>query len=223
MVSEPCPSIAETTYLGSPAVSDGANTLRAVLAFQMLDSGLHHRVLRLGRVLRLPRVKVEALGAVQRQRIAVEGVDNNRRVPIGGELVRDELAVLPDADDVGDDQNGDVLVRLVRRWRGEVCIDLAVDLDGFSMALATASPLAQDPRQRGETASRSTYSWRTPMVQHCAGGCDAMSNGMSWFWVERSQSLSTSTAVWTWQRRGMMRELLEGRRTAVAGFVCSAR
>lgn len=57
-----------------------------------------------------PLHEVEAFGHGHGNGVAVEDVDNNGVVTVGGELVGHELGVLPDAEDVGDVEEGDTIV-----------------------------------------------------------------------------------------------------------------
>lgn len=119
--------------LGAEAVADGAELRHAPLLPQPLDGQLDDGVDGRRRVrvvargaLRQPLHQVEALRRVQRHRVPVEHVDDQRLVPVRRELVRDQLAVLPDPYDVRDDEDPRVLVCGVgRRRRGEVGVVLA--------------------------------------------------------------------------------------------------
>lgn len=62
-------------------------------------------------------------GAVEGQRIAVESVDNQGVVAVGGELVFHEMAVLPDAENVWGVEERHIMF-LGRRWSDVVSIPL---------------------------------------------------------------------------------------------------
>lgn len=115
-----------------------------MLVLQVLDGVNDNRVdLLLGvRVLAVaalsePLEDVEALGARQGQLVAVKEVDNQGGVAIGSELVGEQLAVVPDAKDVGDKENTGVLVSLVGGGLGKVALVFASD--GDLLALGGAS------------------------------------------------------------------------------------
>lgn len=63
------------------------------------------------RALLEPGEELEALGWVQGDRVAIEQVDDQSQVAVGGELVSHKLAVLPDANDVWEVEDCGVLVR----------------------------------------------------------------------------------------------------------------
>lgn len=130
---------ATTTHLSTKAVPHGAELLDALLLLQVLDRRLGDGVdgrgrvgVVAGRAPRHPLHEVEVAGAVQRDRVPVEQVDDQRRVPVGCELVGDQLAVLPDPDHVRQDQDRRpvVLRRRVRLRCREVRVPLAADFEG---------------------------------------------------------------------------------------------
>lgn len=51
-----------------------------------------------------PLHDVETLRAVQGKRVTVEDINDDGVVAVGGEVVGHQLAVLPDADNIGDVQ-----------------------------------------------------------------------------------------------------------------------
>lgn len=67
-----------------------------------------------------PALEIEVAGTVDRERIAVELVNEDSIVTIGRKLVRDQLGVLPDADDVGKENDGTLLVDVLSRWLCDV-------------------------------------------------------------------------------------------------------
>jgi hypothetical protein len=114
-----------------------------MLLLQRFDSGLDDWVDGLlgVRILavaagREPLHEVEVGRAIQREGIAVEHVDDQRQVAVGGELVSNQLAVDPDADDIGDEQDGGIFVRLLGGWRSKIAIPFAGDLDRLAGRLA---------------------------------------------------------------------------------------
>jgi hypothetical protein len=54
--------------------------------------------------MRYPLLKVEIRGTIQRYGIAIEQVWHQRVVAVSSKLIREELAVLPDPDDVRQEQ-----------------------------------------------------------------------------------------------------------------------
>jgi hypothetical protein len=93
------------------------------------------RVLAVGALVE-PLHDVNIAQAVHGDRVAVEEVGHQGQVAVGGELIGDQLAVLPDAEDVRQVEDGRVLVRLALRRSSEVGIVLA-DLDGLAAGLAS--------------------------------------------------------------------------------------
>lgn len=92
------------------------------------------RVLAVGS-LRQPLHKVKVVGAVEREGVAVEDVNDQGIVAVGGELVGHQLAVLPDANDVWNVQQSGAVMLLVALGLGDVGIVLA-DLDDGAGGLA---------------------------------------------------------------------------------------
>lgn len=136
------------TYLGPEAVSYSTDLCDSVLLLQCLDA-VHHdrvneslgvRVLAVGPLLE-PLHEVESLRAVEGDGIAIEHVEKQRQITIGGKLVGDELAVLPNADDVRDEQDADALVRLVGGRGCEVGVVLVGDADQLAGGCATEDTL----------------------------------------------------------------------------------
>lgn len=76
-----------------------------------------------------PLHDVEAGGHGKRQLVAIEEIDNQSGVAVGGELVGEELAVLPDTKDVGNEEDAGVLVSLVGGSLSQVALILAADGD----------------------------------------------------------------------------------------------
>lgn len=89
---------------------------------------------------RQPLAEVEALGPVEQHGVAVEEVDDDGQVAARGEAVGHELAVLPDANDVGQVQDAHVRAGRLLGRRGDVGLDGAVNLDDFALGLAPRCP-----------------------------------------------------------------------------------
>ncbi len=132
------------TYLGPEAVSYSTNLCDSVLLLQCLDA-VHHdrvnsslgmRVLAVGALLE-PLHEIEFLRAVEGDGIAIEHVEEQGQIAIGGKLIGDELAVLPNANDVRDEQDADALVRLVGGRGCEVRVVLVGDADQLAGGRAT--------------------------------------------------------------------------------------
>ncbi len=65
---------------------------------------------------------------IQGEGVTSKGVQQHGIVAIGCILVCDELAVLPDANHVGEDEDGGVLVDLFAAGFNDVCV-IAIDFD----------------------------------------------------------------------------------------------
>lgn len=96
------------THLGTEAISHRSNLGKPPLP-QRLDPRDNDRINLLGRMRMLPilplanpRHHIIRPPPLKVQRIALEQVRDERRVPVGRELVREELAVGVDAVDVRD-------------------------------------------------------------------------------------------------------------------------
>lgn len=113
-----------STYLATEAVSNTANPLNTQLLPQVLDGRLDDRVDMGGLVLREPSLKVDLAGleVLDLDRIALEEIRDDSQVALGGELVRDELAVGVDAEDIAQDEDG-LLGVLVVLGVGEVSLN----------------------------------------------------------------------------------------------------
>lgn len=134
------------TNLRSKAVAQRTNLCEALL-LEVLESLLNNRVdglLGVGvlavTALAEPLHDVEAVGAVQRERVAVEDVDNEGVVAVGGEVVGHELGVLPDANDIGDVQQSGAIVLLAGCGLGHVGL-IRANLDGLAGGLASVRRL----------------------------------------------------------------------------------
>lgn len=106
------------------------------MALQLADGSLDYRVdglLGMGvlpvRALGDPFHDVEAHGHVQADRVTVHDIGNQGAIPVGGELVSDELRVLPNAKHVRDVDYSGVLVLLISGRDGQIPIPLPSDLD----------------------------------------------------------------------------------------------
>ena len=145
----PCPTSSRClTYLGSEAVAQATDLLGAVFLLELLqgilDDGIDKfrgvRVLSIG-ALGEPLHEIEVLVSVERQRVAVEDVDDEGRVALLGQLVGHQLAVLPDANDIRDVEECDILVLLVGWWRGKIAGVLSSDLDVLAGSRAAAEEM----------------------------------------------------------------------------------
>lgn len=97
-----------TDVLGTEAVAYGSKFLDLMLLLEVCDGCFDDGVNGFRGVgvvavaaLGQPGNEVEAIGPVQGERVALEGVDDESQVTSFGELVSYQLAVLPDADDIG--------------------------------------------------------------------------------------------------------------------------
>lgn len=131
-----------SAHLGAEAVADSANLLDAQVPESLdalHDNGVNSRgsvrVVATG-ALGDPFDKVKVALAVQRQRIAVENVRQQHGVALSSKVVGQQLAVLPDANDVGDEENALAIANLVGRRSGQVGVNRAVDLDVLAGGLA---------------------------------------------------------------------------------------
>ncbi len=107
-----------------------------------------------------PLHEVEALGVVQRHRVAIEDVGDDAVVAVGGELVGHELAVLPDADDVGNVDQADALVARVGGRNGYVGVPLPFNLDQLARGLAARGKAPCSATSPGTGAS-----WREALTR----------------------------------------------------------
>lgn len=83
-----------------------------------------------------PLHDVEAGRTLEREGVAVEDVNDDSIVAVSGELVGHKLAVLPDAEDVWNVQQGSALVLVATLGLGDVGVELA-DLDDATGRLTT--------------------------------------------------------------------------------------
>jgi len=128
------------SHLGTEAVAQAAELLDAVVVLERLDGGQDDGVdvflgvgVVAGSALGQPAHKVKAVtDGVEGEGVAVEDVDDEGDVAVGGELIGHQLAVLPDANDIGDVEQADALVLLVGGRGGQVAVPLAGDLDGLA-------------------------------------------------------------------------------------------
>ena len=146
-----------------------------------------------------PVEDVEALGAVQLQLVAVEKIGDQSNVAVVGEGIGHQLAVLPDAQDIGQVEDSNVLVGLTLGGRGQVGDSVTIDGDVLASGLAAGSEVSvylsllpqlnkiscfATPRCAGKMAKLffplplyviwETYWCRLPRVQQRAGGLEAM-------------------------------------------------
>ena len=195
--------------LGAEAVAYGRNLLEAHFP-QGLDTRYDDwidvlgrmRVLAVGPMLH-PSHDVEIGRPVHIQGVAVEEIDHECCVACRREAVGHELAVLPDADDIGHEEHAAVAARRGFGCFGQVGVDLAVDLGHLARRLAPCStvvstssvkhmarpglgkyraPISTTRHQHLAKAARGStdggaaaYSKRVPTVQHLPGGLEAIS------------------------------------------------
>lgn len=119
-----------------------------------------------------PLHNVEALGARFGELVAVEGVDDQAQVAVGGILVGQELGVLPDAEDVRDVEDGSVLVGLLGGRRCQVAVMLAANLDelaggGTSIGIEVSARKIPDLRTMGSST-------RLRQRRVCAQACEVV-------------------------------------------------
>jgi hypothetical protein len=122
---------ARTTHLGSEAVRHSANLLVAQ-RLQRGDARDNDGVDGLGRMRVVPTGadgnpvhQVKARRPVEIQLIPVEEINHSGRVSLGGEAVGEQLAVVPDAEDICNVQDGGIFL-VLSLGLGEVDICLAV-------------------------------------------------------------------------------------------------
>lgn len=135
-------------YLGSEAVSHSSNPLHAQ-SLHVLDTSLDNgvdirhsmRVLAVRAPVQ-PGHQVEAFWPVEWHRIAVERVNHNSRVATLGKLVGHQLAVLPDANDIGDVENSVARLGLALGRCSYIGIDFVVDFGELASGLAPVDKLA---------------------------------------------------------------------------------
>lgn len=134
------------------------------------------------RTLRQPLHKIQALGLGHRDGVAVEDIDDYGVVAVGSELVGHKLGVLPDAEDVGDVEEGDAIVLVGALGLGDVGIVLA-DLDDAaggltpgkrSIVSVSLSLLLSLPIGEMGQGNKGTNSCLTPTAQHFPGGLEAI-------------------------------------------------
>ena len=88
-----------------------------------------------GRALGDPAHEVKVVGPVQLQSIAVEDVRQQDGVALGGKVVGQQLAVLPDANDIRDEEDALALASLVGGRSGQVGVNVALDFDVLALGL----------------------------------------------------------------------------------------
>lgn len=84
-----------------------------------------------------PRHQIVRPPPLKVQRVALEQVRDERRVPVGRELVREELAIAVDAVDVRDVEKGGVFAGCVCGGGCEVGFDVVVDCDVLASGFAS--------------------------------------------------------------------------------------
>lgn len=88
------------------------------------------------RSLRQPSHKIKVLRSVQAQGIAIEQVRNQGIVSVRSILISHQLAVLPDANDVGEEEDRGIFVHFLALGLRDISFD-AADFDGGSCGLAS--------------------------------------------------------------------------------------
>lgn len=104
--------IKSVLYLATEAVSSRANLLNTQVLPQVFDGSLDDRVNLVGAMLGKPFLNVDLSGleSVEGQLVTVEEVRNDGQIAVRGEVISEQLAVVVETEDVGDDDD-----RLVRR------------------------------------------------------------------------------------------------------------
>ncbi len=125
------------------AISNATNLLKTLLlqpSYALLNNRINllisMRVIS-GGPFRQPSNEIKTIRSVQTQWITVEQIRYESEVSIGGELVGNQLRVLPDPDHVGKEEDCGVFVDGLPCGLGDVCFDIA-NFDGFSGWLAAA-------------------------------------------------------------------------------------
>lgn len=106
-----------STNLSAEAISSGSNGRGTFHLFQIfdcrLDDGIDSiagmRVVARGSSLK-PRKEVEIVRTIESQGISIEDVNDQSCVAVTGVLVGNQLAILPDTDDIGEKKKGDIVV-----------------------------------------------------------------------------------------------------------------
>lgn len=130
------------------------------------------RVLPVG-TLSQPLEEVQAVGLGHGELVAVEDVQDVGGVAIGGELVGQELGILPDSEDVGEDEEGDAVVLLGALGLGDVHVVLA-DLDYLAGGLAPATGSIRQPGVHFTVVARGTTLYRLDLVRAMVCGGDLL-------------------------------------------------
>ena len=158
------------------AITNSSNLLKPFL-LQILNALLHNRINRLismgiisTRSLRQPSHQIEPVRSVQGQWIPVEKIGYEGVVSVLSILISHQSAVLPDSDDIGEEENRSVFVHCLAFGFGDVGFD-ATDFNGGSCGL-TAACVSVWLTSINEGLE--TYSCLTPTVQHVEGGLDAI-------------------------------------------------
>jgi hypothetical protein len=127
------------TYEAIPHTSD---LLNALLLSQILNHTLNDWVDMLERMrilpitaLRQPLHNIKVRRSVNLQCIAIEDIRYNCVVAIGSKLISHQLAVLPDADNIGKKEDCGVFVDVVSCGFGDVGFDVS-QLDRFSSGIS---------------------------------------------------------------------------------------
>lgn len=128
-------------YLCAEAVANGSDSLDAQILERLdgiEDDGVDGRgSVRVvtSRALGDPGRKVKVASSVQLEGIAVEDVWEQDSVALSGKVVGQQLAVLPDANDIGNEEDALAITSLARRRGGQVGVNVAFDLDVLAGSL----------------------------------------------------------------------------------------
>lgn len=122
-------AIQETTNVfRSETVAYSPNLFKPFV-LQVFYTNFHDWIYILNGVSAPPFHEIKPLRTIQLESIASEGVQHYGIVSIGCILVYKELAVLPNANDIGKDKDGRILMNIFALGFGDVCI-VTINFDG---------------------------------------------------------------------------------------------
>lgn len=124
------------SVLGTKAVTDAAN-LGVSLFLQVFHGQVHNWLDLVNRMVGDPSWEIEVVWSLEGQSITAEQVWHNGEVSIGSVLVGNQFAVLPNADNIWEEEDGLLLVDLAL-WLSNVGLDV-VELDQAACSLASVS------------------------------------------------------------------------------------
>lgn len=128
-------------YLCAEAIANGSEFLDAQILERLdgsEDDGVDVRgSVRVvtSRALGQPRIKVKVASSVQLKGIAVEEIWEEDGVALSSKVVGQQLAVLPDAKDIGNEEDTLAIASLVRRGCGQIGVNVAFELDVLASSL----------------------------------------------------------------------------------------